>query len=155
MHDTPERDLFSRSFRALSHGCMRINDPRRFAEIVLGEDKGWSPEKVRGMFNYGSSDVALDKHIPVHITYLTARVDENGKLQTYGDVYGLDSRTAAALNGKSIRFEQPAMPADVTASADDPDASPLSGAAQQKKGKKNQAGGPPTLADAISGLFAP
>ncbi len=157
MHDTPERDLFSRPFRALSHGCMRIQDPRKFAEIILGEDKGWSPEKVRGMFNTGSSDVPLSQHIPVHVTYMTMRVDETGKLQTFGDFYGLDSRTASALNGKSLRYEGPAIPQgdDVTASADDPDASPLPGGGSQKKGRNKKQGGPPTLADAISGLFDP
>ena len=51
MHDTPERNLFGKSFRALSHGCMRVEEPRKLAEILLGEDKGWSPERVRGMFN--------------------------------------------------------------------------------------------------------
>jgi murein L,D-transpeptidase YcbB/YkuD len=157
MHDTPERDLFSRPFRALSHGCMRIQDPRKFAEIILGEDKGWSPDKVRGMFNTGSSDVPLSQHIPVHVTYMTMRVDENGKLQTFGDFYGLDSRTASALNGKSLRYEGPAIPQgdDVTASADDPEASPLSAGGSQKKGRNKKQGGPPTLADAISGLFDP
>ena len=66
-----------------------------------------------------------------------------------------DSRTASALNGKSLRYEGPAIPQDdVTASADDPDASPLSAGGSQKKGRKKQ-GGPPTLADAISGLFDP
>ena len=88
---------------------------------------------------------------------MTMRVDENGKLQTFGDFYGLDSRTASALNGKSLRYEGPAIQQDdVTASNDDPDASPLPGSGSQKKGRnKKQAGGPPTLADAISGLFSP
>jgi hypothetical protein len=92
----------------------------------------------------------------VHVTYMTARVDENGKLQTFGDFYGLDSRTSAALTGKAMRFDSPAPPQDddVTAAADaDPDSSPLS---QRKPGsRKKQPGGPPTLADAISGLFSP
>ena len=51
MHDTPERNLFGKSFRALSHGCMRVHEPRRLAEILLAEDKGWSAEKVRSMFD--------------------------------------------------------------------------------------------------------
>ena len=154
MHDTPEHDLFSRPYRALSHGCMRIQDPRKFAEIILGEDKGWSPDKVRGMFNTGSSDVPLSQHIPVHVTYMTMRVDENGKLQTFGDFYGLDGRTSAALSGKALRSDSPPVPQDddVTAAAD-PDEAPFS---QRKPGsRKKQAGGPPTLADAITGLFSP
>ncbi len=79
---------------------MRVQDPHRFAEIILGEDKGWSAEKVRGMFNGCSNDVPLDTHIPVHVTYMTTRVDDDGKLLTFGDFYGLDGRTAAALTGR-------------------------------------------------------
>jgi murein L,D-transpeptidase YcbB/YkuD len=45
MHDTPERGLFAQSQRALSHGCMRIEEPRRTAEVILAEDKGWPAEK--------------------------------------------------------------------------------------------------------------
>ncbi len=157
MHDTPEHDLFSRSFRALSHGCMRVQDPRRFAEIILGEDKGWSVEKVRSMFNGGSVDVPLDTHIPVHVTYLTMRVDENGKLQTYGDFYGLDGRTAAALTGKAVHFNQPAIQDDVVASGDGSgDDAPLSGPpGQRRAGAHKKQYGASNLADAISGLFSP
>ena len=87
---------------------------------------------------------------------MTARVDENGKLQTYGDFYGLDSRTAAALTGKSIRFEQPAYADDVVASGDPEDGfSQQSQSPQQQRRKKKQAQGPANLADAISGLFSP
>jgi murein L,D-transpeptidase YcbB/YkuD len=155
MHDTPERNLFGKSFRALSHGCMRVHEPRRLAEVLLGEDKGWSPEKVQGMFN-GGGDVALDKHIPVHVTYFTARVDDSGKLQTYGDFYGLDGRTAAALTGKSIRFEQPAYAQDVVASDDPSDGGPPMQQQGRRQGKKKQyQQGPASLSDAISGLFSP
>jgi L,D-transpeptidase YcbB len=153
MHDTPERNLFVKSFRALSHGCMRINDPRRFAEIILGEDKGWSAEKTRSMFSAGSQEVPLDTHIPVHVTYMTARVTEDGKLETYGDFYGLDSRVAAALTGKAIRFEQPAYPQDDVVASDDD--SPLASTPGPRGKKKKQNGGPQSLADAISGVFSP
>jgi L,D-transpeptidase YcbB len=155
MHDTPERNLFVKSFRALSHGCMRINDPRRFAEIILGEDKGWSTEKTRSMFGAGSQEVPLDTHIPVHVTYMTARVTEDGKLETYGDFYGLDSRVAAALTGKPMQFEQPAYPQDDVVASDDD--SPLANSPGQrgKKGGKKQNGGPQSLADAITGIFSP
>ncbi len=154
MHDTPERNLFVKSFRALSHGCMRVQDPRRFAEIILGEDKGWSPDRVRSMFGAGSQDVPLDTHIPVHVTYFSVRVDEDGKLQTFGDFYGLDSRVAAALTGRAMRFEQPSYPQQDDVVASD-DYAPLSGAPGQRKGRKKQHQGPPTLADAISGIFSP
>ena len=151
MHDTPERNLFGKSFRALSHGCMRVHEPRRLAEVLLAEDKGWSADKVQSMFSSGG-EVALAKHIPVHVTYMTARVDENGKLQTYGDFYGLDGRTAAALTGKSIRFEQPAYADDVVASRrsggpaassqQSPQAAVAAAAARHRK--KKQCRAPPT-----------
>jgi murein L,D-transpeptidase YcbB/YkuD len=150
MHDTPERHLFVKSFRALSHGCMRVEDPRRLAEILLGEDKGWSPDKVRGMFGGYSAEVALDTHIPVHVTYITARVDDNGKLLTFADFYGLDGRTAAALTGRNVRFESPAYADDEIASG--VDTPPLQ---QRRQARKKQYDGPPTLSDAITNLFSP
>lgn len=154
MHDTPERHLFGRSMRALSHGCMRIQDPRRFAEVILGEDKGWSADKVRGMFNGYSSTIALDKHIPVHVTYVTARVDDNGKLRTYGDVYGLDGRTARALTGQSIR-SQPVYD-DGGAEAVSSNDSYSSGSSNQGyQRRKRQSQGPQTLSDVIGDMFSP
>jgi murein L,D-transpeptidase YcbB/YkuD len=154
MHDTPERNLFSKSFRALSHGCMRVHEPRRFAELLLAEDKGWSAEKVDSMFSGG--EVQLDKHIPVHVTYITARVNDDGKLETYGDFYGLDSRTSAALTGKAMRYEQPAYAPDVVASEDPFDGG--GGAPVQqpgKRSKKRPSQGPMSLSDAITGMFSP
>ncbi len=152
MHDTPERNLFVKSFRALSHGCMRVEEPRKLAEILLGEDKGWSPDKVRGMFNGYSNQVTLDRHIPVHITYFTASVDDNGKLRTYADFYGLDSRTSAALTGRPVRFEQPTYDDDDVATSDTP---PSYSPQARRQAKKKQYGGPATLADAISDIFSP
>lgn len=163
MHDTPERNLFSKSFRALSHGCMRVHEPRRFAEVLLAEDKDWSASKVQSMYNSGG-EVALGKHIPVHITYFTARVDDNGQLQTYGDFYGLDGRTAAALTGKSIRFEQPSYQEDDAVASSDPSAgfspsaAPTAAASnqpQQRRRGKKQYQGADNLADAITNLFSP
>ena len=138
MHDTPERNLFSKSFRALSHGCMRVHEPRRLAEVLLAEDKGWSNAKVQSLFASGG-EVALDRHIPVHITYFTVRVDDNGKLQTYGDFYGLDSRVGAALFDRKVHFETPRY-----------DVAPV---ASQPQGRRPQAS--QNLADLISDLFSP
>jgi L,D-transpeptidase YcbB len=138
MHDTPERNLFTKSYRALSHGCMRVHEPRRLAEVLLAEDKGWSAAKVQSMFASGG-EVALDKHIPVHITYFTARVDDNGKLQTYGDFYGLDSRVGAALFGRKVRFETPRY-----------DDQPVASRQQDRPTPTSQ-----NLADIISDIFSP
>jgi murein L,D-transpeptidase YcbB/YkuD len=116
MHDTPERNLFSRTPRTFSHGCMRVENPLKLAETILAYDKGWGRERIAQMVARGSTtDVTLDKTVPVHIVYFTATVDETGKLHSHGDVYGVDSRVASALWGRSVvlasaRSESEAQP---------------------------------------------
>lgn len=106
MHDTTQRELFAQSFRALSHGCIRVQNPRKLAEVLLGEDKGWDAGKVQAMFSSGG-EVALDKAVPVYLAYFTARVDDGGKLRTYADLYGSDARLISALAGRAVRYEAP------------------------------------------------
>jgi L,D-transpeptidase YcbB len=107
MHDTPSRELFSQTVRTFSHGCMRVNNPRRLAEVILAEDRGWTPERVGAQIASSQSlEVKLDKQFPVHVTYFTARVDETGKLQTFNDIYGHDARLQAALSGKPYKLEE-------------------------------------------------
>ncbi len=143
MHDTPDRSLFSREFRGLSHGCMRVGDPRRLAEVLLGEDKGWSKEKVQSLFRSGTRNVELSTHIPVHNTYFTAMVDYNGNLRTFGDFYGLDARVGRALLGREVRFKTRSYDNEVTASQ------------QQQRRQRSRQTSAPTLADAISDIFSP
>jgi murein L,D-transpeptidase YcbB/YkuD len=103
MHDTPQRDLFRYPTRTFSHGCMRVENPGRLAEILLAQDKGWSAEKVRGLLATGyNNEVELTTQIPVHVTYFTAVVGDDGRVEYFGDVYGHDARTAAALAGKPL-----------------------------------------------------
>jgi L,D-transpeptidase YcbB len=106
MHDTPQRTLFGQSFRALSHGCMRVGEPRRTAEVILEEDKGWSSDKIGGYWKSGGS-VTLDRQVPVYLVYFTARVDDDGRVQTFGDIYGHDGRVMAALRGHAVRYVAP------------------------------------------------
>jgi murein L,D-transpeptidase YcbB/YkuD len=106
MHDTPQRELFEKSVRTFSHGCMRVQNPGRLAEILLAEDKGWSAAYVQGLLAQGyNNEVTLEKQIPVHVTYFTAVADEDGTVRHLGDVYGHDSRLAAALAGRPMPLE--------------------------------------------------
>ncbi len=105
MHDTIEPELFSKSQRAYSHGCIRVRNPIRLAEVLLGHNKGFAPEAVRRMARSGRS-VSLDQEIPVYVTYMTARIDDDGKLQTYGDIYGRDGRLTRQM-GRTMRFDPP------------------------------------------------
>jgi L,D-transpeptidase YcbB len=110
MHDTPQRDLFSQSVRAFSHGCMRVNNPQRLAEVILAYDRGWAPERVaQQIASHQSMEVKLEKPLMVHVTYFTARVDDNGKVQTFADLYGHDAKLAAALSGNPVRLEDPSV----------------------------------------------
>ena len=108
MHDTPQRELFSQSRRTFSHGCMRVQNPRRLAEVLLGEDQGMSAAHVGNLLARGQqTDVQLRRKIPVHVAYFTAVVDERGRLETFPDVYGHDRRLAAALEGRPLPLIEP------------------------------------------------
>lgn len=114
MHDTPQRELFAERTRTLSHGCIRVNQPDRFAALLLSEDKGWSMGQVRNLVDRGPSSstvIALNRHVPVHLTYFTAIVGESGQVTDFGDIYGLDSRMAPMLFSNPASFPVPATPA--------------------------------------------
>lgn len=88
LHDTPTRHLFSTPVRAYSHGCVRLDQPFRFAEIVLGKEHGWSEQKVRSLIGGKNETIPLPKHIDIHIGYFTTFVDKDGKLNLRDDIYG-------------------------------------------------------------------
>jgi L,D-transpeptidase YcbB len=101
-HDTPDKQLFNHDKRAYSHGCMRVQDPLKYAEVLLGithPKDGYTQDRIRKMFGSSEVDIKFPSFIPVHLTYQTAFVDENGKLQMREDVYGLDARLAQQFRG--------------------------------------------------------
>jgi len=101
MHDTPTKTLFNKTTRTFSHGCMRIRNPQRMAEILLAEDKGWDAAKIADLIKNGpgNNEVEIDRQIPVHVTYFTAWIDAEGKTQSASDVYGHEKRIRLALAG--------------------------------------------------------
>jgi murein L,D-transpeptidase YcbB/YkuD len=106
MHDTPERFLFDKQARAFSHGCMRVQDPMRFAEIILGQDNGWSAARVEALLSGPlNNEIALSRPIPVHVTYFTAIADADGKVTFTGDPYGKDAQLASALAGRPVNLD--------------------------------------------------
>jgi murein L,D-transpeptidase YcbB/YkuD len=102
MHDTPDKWMFNSSQRTLSHGCLRLRNPLKLAEILLKEDKGWDRAKMDDLSANGplNNEVPLDKRVMMHLTYFTAWVGDDGKLQLFGDVYGHEKRISQALDGK-------------------------------------------------------
>jgi murein L,D-transpeptidase YcbB/YkuD len=98
MHDTTQKSLFAKTVRAESHGCMRVQNPDQLAATLLKEDQGWSYGRVASAIQGGADQhIALKEKIPVYITYFTLRVNEDGSISTFGDIYGHDARMAAAL----------------------------------------------------------
>ncbi|MEQ1695168.1 MAG: L,D-transpeptidase family protein [Hyphomicrobiaceae bacterium] len=102
MHDTQDKHLFAASQRTYSHGCMRVKNPAKLAEVLLTADKGYDAAKVDDLIKNGPLDntVELTTRVPVHITYFTASVDDAGKLQTFRDPYGHERRIIQALEGR-------------------------------------------------------
>jgi len=98
MHDTPQKSLFARAVRAESHGCMRVQNPDQLALTLLKEDQGWTAGRVASAIQSGhDQQIPLRQKIPVYITYFTLKVNDDGSMSTYGDLYGHDARMAAAL----------------------------------------------------------
>ena len=93
-HDTPDKHLFAHDKRAYSHGCMRVQDPLMYGEkllsIVLPKEK-YTAERLRRMFGGSEINIDFPVHIPVHLTYQTAYVDDAGKLVIRDDIYGRDA----------------------------------------------------------------
>lgn len=98
LHDTPSKSLFQRSFRAYSHGCVRVQNPMEFAGALLALEPNVTVASLESMFGNSERWVNLGTHIPVHLTYFTLRVDEDGTIRSYGDVYGLNERLITLLN---------------------------------------------------------
>jgi murein L,D-transpeptidase YcbB/YkuD len=98
LHDTPNRNLFSASKRAFSHGCVRVDKPFELAEEIMGRDGKWTEKRLRGLIGKGERYVHLTDPLPVHLTYFTLAVDGKGDLKRFDDLYGLDRKVRAALN---------------------------------------------------------
>ena len=109
-HDTPDKNLFAHDRRAYSHGCMRVQEPDKYAEVLLGialPGQNYTREKIKSMYGHSEIDIRFPAPIPVHITYQTAFVDEQGNLQTREDIYGRDAQTLAALKTDHRQAETP------------------------------------------------
>ena len=97
LHDTNSRGLFARDERALSHGCVRVDQPFKLAEVVLGRDRGWSEARISKMVGGDERTIMLPNPMPVHVNYFTAFVDDGGELRLRDDVYGYSAKVRAAL----------------------------------------------------------
>jgi len=113
MHDTILPAQLGRAVRAEGQQEPRVANPAKVAALLLAEDKGWNKVKVDKLVAGGKTvEVKIDKPLPVHMTYFTAVVDEQGELKTFGDVYTLDSieRDDAAAASPPVAGTAPVPP---------------------------------------------
>ena len=98
MHDTPAKSLFDKAARAFSHGCIRVDEPLGFAEVLLGAER-WTSEQVDAAIKSGKTrSIELSEPLPLHVSYWTAEVDDFGQIHFYDDIYDRDAAALRALN---------------------------------------------------------
>ena len=107
LHSTPQPELFERTRRDFSHGCVRVQHPDQLAVWVLkqggvsnGTDGDWDLDKVQEAMNSGQDNhtVSLKKSLPIVIFYLTANVEEDGDVHFFDDLYGYDKELDDVLS---------------------------------------------------------
>lgn len=89
LHDTNAKSYFARNYRALSHGCVRVHEPHRLAELLL--DSTLVAQMDKQLANRTSGHIALKKEVGVYLRYITCDVLANGSLVRYDDVYHQDN----------------------------------------------------------------
>ncbi|WP_323014255.1 L,D-transpeptidase family protein [Devosia sp.] len=113
LHDTPSKSLFSRAFRAYSHGCVRVQNPMEFADALMANEPNISRASLEAMFGPSERWVNPQTQIPVHLAYFTLWADEAGQLRSFGDVYGHNANQIAAMG-----LDRPAIAPQIIAEAE-------------------------------------
>jgi murein L,D-transpeptidase YcbB/YkuD len=105
-HDTPDKYLFARDKRAYSHGCMRVQNPETYATKLLSlvdPNEHYNEARIEKMYGNSEININFKKPVWVHLTYQTAFVDSDGKLQFRDDLYGRDARMIEIMKGSERR----------------------------------------------------
>jgi L,D-transpeptidase YcbB len=107
LHDTPADSLFARATRSYSHGCVRVEQPDKLAQYVLGDQPEWTADKINEAMHAGTErSVKLRAALPVYLGYFTARVSADGILQFRDDLYGIDARQTSLLAASVDRLKK-------------------------------------------------
>lgn len=104
LHDTPNRNLFNNTNRALSHGCVRVEDAMELALTLSLLGQGATAHEAMAASASGNYTLMpLTQQLPVFLGYFTMRVDENGQLAEYNDIYNRDPPVLASLARPRVR----------------------------------------------------
>ncbi len=108
LHDTPAKQAFQRPVRALSHGCVRVENAFTLATLLLGGNSGWTEERLRVAIATGAyQKVDLAQPMAVYIVYVTAWVDPEGAVEFRPDIYRRDGAPPPAAMQKACTVEGP------------------------------------------------
>ncbi len=98
LHDTPSKELFDRNKRDFSHGCIRVENPKKLLMYLLENDKTWTKEKLDQVLKTDTeTGISVKPNMPVYIAYFTAWVDHKGNLNFRNDIYNLDDQLAKEI----------------------------------------------------------
>lgn len=113
LHGTPNRSLFARDRRALSHGCIRVETPEALAASVIASPD-WTQEAIETAIAAGATEeIPLSTPMPVYLFYITAAATEAGDIVYSDDIYGRDAALIAALDGPDVALARQAAAAPV------------------------------------------
>jgi L,D-transpeptidase YcbB len=148
-HDTPDKFMFAYDKRAFSHGCMRVQDPVKYAEVLLSLVRPadhYTEDRIRHAFGDAEQDIQFPTFVPVNLTYQTAFVDDAGKLEFREDIYGRDKALLALLKSTGEERKVADMPVEhrIDAARQQalaiPDGTPLTGASGGRSYYSGQSG---------------
>lgn len=92
LHDSPAKNLFNRSKRAFSHGCIRVQEPKKLLKKIYSYEENLDFTKAKETLkDINKEKVDLENKIPVHLVYLTSWVNEDNRIQFREDIYNYDS----------------------------------------------------------------
>ena len=115
LHDTPSQALFGRAVRAFSHGCIRTQNVRDFAALLLAPTGRWDRSEIDEAVNTGRNQTtSLANPVPVYIAYFTAAATTDGNIVAYNDIYGRDTPVRVGLNRTAPARAQQASAAAAT-----------------------------------------
>jgi L,D-transpeptidase YcbB len=100
LHDTPAKGLFGDNKRAFSHGCIRVENPKKLALYLLKNQPVWNEQNIDDvLLTDTETEIKVSPFIPVYIAYFTSWVDANGQLNFRNDIYNLDSKLSKEVFG--------------------------------------------------------
>jgi murein L,D-transpeptidase YcbB/YkuD len=98
LHDTPDKSLFKKATRALSHGCVRVECAHEFAQLLIADPSVWLKSDLSRILAEGRTvTMPLTPPLPVYLVYFTAFPDHDGILNFRPDVYGRDAVARSVL----------------------------------------------------------